>query len=174
LVVASVNEKSIGKIEDLRLDIGCGLSKRQGFIGLDVRKTDNVDVIADARMLPFKNNAFTHVFSSHLIEHFSQKATKEVLREWLRVLRQGGTMELRCPDLRARALLFFLNPTWRNIENIYGEQDFEGNFHKCGFSYGLMKSLLESLGLKRVRRVIKGYKGVPFLPDSLHIEAAKE
>lgn len=157
----------------LILDIGCGERKKEGAIGLDFKKTSSVDVIADASRLPFRKNALDHVYSSHLIEHFSHREVNRVLAEWTRVLKEGGILEIRCPDLRARAFLFFLNPSWQNVRNIYGAQDHAGNYHRCGFSYGLLKGLLESVGITNVKRVIKGYKGVPFLPDCLHVIGVK-
>ena len=151
------------------LDIGCGERKKKGCIGLDLRKTSSVDVVADARMLPFRDEAFDYIYSSHLLEHFSHREVKNVLVEWVRVLKTGGTIEIRCPDLRARALLFLLNPSWQNVRNIYGAQASPENTHKCEFSFGLLKGLLESVGIKDVKRIIKGYKGIPFLPDRLHV-----
>jgi len=157
------------------LDIGCGDNKRMGFIGVDIRRTKVVDVIADARKLPFRDCSFDHVHSSHLIEHFSHREVKNVLAEWVRVLKKGGILEILCPDLRARALLFFLNPSWQNVINIYGGQDYAGNYHKCGFSYGPLKELLKSCGIIKVKRVvkIKGYKNLPFIPEDLHVKGIK-
>ena len=143
------------------------------IIGVDLRKTESVDVVADARMLPFKNETFDYVYSSHVIEHFSHREVSKVLREWIRVLKKGGIIEIRCPDLRLRSLLFFLNPSWQNVKNIYGGQDYENNYHKCGFSYGLLREMLESCGIGKVKRVIKGYKGIPFIPDCLHVIGVK-
>jgi len=157
----------------LGLDIGCGENKRSGMIGLDFRRTVSTDVIADARMLPFRDESFDCVFSSQVLEHFGHREATRLLDEWARVLKKGGTIEIRCPDLRARAFLFFLNPTWQNVKNIYGGQDYAGDYHKCGFSYGLLKRLLESCGIRNVKRMIKGYKGIPFIPDCLHIRGVK-
>lgn len=154
------------------LDIGCGETKK-GNVGVDLRKTRFVDVIADARILPFKNEAFDQVYSSAVLEHFSHRQIRSIVVEWTRVLKKDGVLEIKCPDLRARALLFFLNPNWKNVKDIYGGQDYEGNYHKCGFSYELLKSLLKSCGITRIRRVIKGYKGIPFIPDCLHITGIK-
>jgi predicted SAM-dependent methyltransferase len=154
------------------LDIGCGQTKN-GDIGLDSRKTKFVDIIADARKLPFKSETFEHVFSSAVIEHFSHREVHNVVCEWTRVLKEGGKMEIACPDLRARALLFFLNPSWKNIEDVYGRQDYEGNYHKCGFSFEMLKSLLEKSGVHQIKRVINGYKGIPFVPDCLHVIGVK-
>jgi predicted SAM-dependent methyltransferase len=172
LMTRATSDKVV-KDKGLVLDIGCGEDKK-GDIGIDIRKTNVVDVIADARFLPFRDESFNHVYSSHLIEHFSHREVKDVLVEWVRVLKKGGVLEIRCPDLRARALLFFLNPSWQNVRNIYGAQDYAGNYHKCGFSYGLLKDLLESCGIHKVKRVIKGYKGIPFLPDCLHVKGVKD
>jgi predicted SAM-dependent methyltransferase len=102
------------------LNIGCGESKLVGMIGLDVRRTPPTDVIADTWMLPFRDGSFDYVSSSHTIEHFSHKEIPSVLSEWVRLLKEGGAIEVRCPDLRARSLLFFLNPAFHNVKNIYG------------------------------------------------------
>jgi predicted SAM-dependent methyltransferase len=143
-------------------------------IGLDVRRTKAVDIIADARLLPFRNEAFDVVYSSHVIEHFSHREVKDVVREWARILKRRGTIEIRCPWLRVRALIFFLRPTWENVKNIYGGQENKWNFHKCGFSFGLLKQLLEECGIVRVRRVIeRGFLGLPFLSD-LHVKGIKK
>ena len=155
------------------LDIGCGDAKK-GTVGVDLRKTKFVDVIADVRFLPFKEGSFEQVFSSNVVEHFSHRQVRDVIIEWIRVLKRNGTLEIECPDLRARAFLFFINPTWKNIQDVYGGQDYDVNYHKCGFSFELLKSLLESCGISRVRRIIKGYKGIPFIPDCLHITGVKD
>lgn len=157
----------------MMLDIGCGESLKKGDIGVDFRKTGSVDIVADARMLPFTAGSFDHVYCSHLIEHFSHREVRNVLVEWVRVLRKEGVIEIRCPDLRARAFLFFLNPSWQNVKNIYGGQDYVGNQHRCGFSFGLLKHFLESCGVKNIKRIIKGYRGLPFIPDCLHVKGVK-
>lgn len=157
----------------LGLELGCGENKKPGMIGLDIRRKVYVDVIADARMLPFQNESFDCVYSSHLIEHFGHQEVKSILVEWTRVLKSNCIIEIRCPDLRARAFLFFLNPTWNNVRNIYGGQDYVADYHKSGFSFGLLKSLLESCGIENVKRIVKGYKGVPFVPDCLHVIGVK-
>jgi len=154
--------------EELIIDIGCGDEKLTGAVGTDRRMTKNVDIIADASKLPFKDGSFDHVHSSHLIEHFSHREVKDVVKEWVRVLKKSGIIEVRCPWLRVRALIFFLRPTWKNVRNIYGGQEYAGNFHKCGFSYKLLKELLEECGISNIRWVRKEYYGITILPNCLH------
>jgi len=156
------------------LEIGCGEQKEfKDSIGLDIRRTIRVDVIADARSLPFKDNCFDHVYSSHTLEHFSHREARSVLQEWIRVIRNDGDIEIRCPDLRARALIFAIHPSSKDIENIYGEQDYPENFHKSGYSFKILRNILKDLGISDCKRIIRGYKGIPFLPDCLHIKGTK-
>jgi predicted SAM-dependent methyltransferase len=155
-------------------EIGCGENKEFfDSIAVDIRKTVKTDVIADARKLPFKDACFDQIYSSHAIEHFSHIEVESVLIEWIRVLKDDGIFELRCPDLRMRALIFFLKPSWGDIKNIYGGQDYRENYHNCGFTYGLLKEALNNSGIIRVKRILDGYKGIPFLPCDLHINGVK-
>jgi ubiquinone/menaquinone biosynthesis C-methylase UbiE len=156
------------------IDIGCGENKQPGFLGLDFRMSASVDIVADASMLPFRDESFEHVFSSHTLEHFSHNEVNRVVAEWVRILKKGGVIEIRCPDLRARALLFFLNPTWYNVINIYGEQNHDGNYHKCGFSYGILKKILKNNGIINIKRIISGYRRIRILPNSLHLKGIKK
>ncbi len=53
----------------------------------------------DARDLYwFKDKVFDYVYSSHLLEDFTEKEIPLVIREWLRVIKVGGVLILYCPD----------------------------------------------------------------------------
>jgi len=72
----------------LSCEIGCGTRKKdKNSIGIDIRKTSDVNVIADARNLPFSSESFDNIYSSHTIEHFSHNEVNKVLTEWIRVLK---------------------------------------------------------------------------------------
>ena len=158
------------------LDIGCGELKYDGSIGIDVRLTRSVDIIAyvgTKYYLPFRDNTFDKVYSSHVLEHFSHRETDDILKEWARVLKKNGTIEIIVPWLRIRALIFVLRPTRKEIINIYGGQDYIYNYHKCGFSFGIIKRKLLTAGFDEVKLIIDGYKFIPFLPSCLHVKARK-
>ncbi len=55
-----------------------------------------VQLAADGRQLPCRDELLDFVYSSHLLEDFAD--TEAVLREWLRVLKPGGRLILYCPD----------------------------------------------------------------------------
>ena len=60
-----------------RLDVGCGHHK-MGEIGIDREKTASVDILADARMLPFRDRVFDCVIAHHVLEHIPE-VTQAVL-----------------------------------------------------------------------------------------------
>jgi len=62
------------------LDIGCGETKKEESIGIDINKTSCVDIIADAYYLPIRDEIIDHVYSSHLIEHFRHRIVIKVER----------------------------------------------------------------------------------------------
>lgn len=57
----------------IRLDIGCGANKNPGFVGLDVRPLDGVDICWDVRRMPWPlpDESVVQAVSSHLVEHIS-------------------------------------------------------------------------------------------------------
>jgi SAM-dependent methyltransferase len=83
------------------LDIGPGWSgeKMPGFETLDIEKRDNIDHVADAAgPLPFEDNTFDLIHASHILEHIPWQYSEDVLKEWVRVLKPGGTLEIWVPN----------------------------------------------------------------------------
>ncbi len=46
----------------------------------------------------FQNDALDYVYSSHVLEDFSESETEPVMREWTRVIRPSGSLILLLPD----------------------------------------------------------------------------
>jgi len=68
----------------MKLDVGCGY-RPTGDVNVDIN-SPYADMICDAAYLPFKDEAFTEVFSGDVIEHCSDPA--KMLEEMLRVGRK--------------------------------------------------------------------------------------
>jgi len=49
----------------------------------------------------FKNSCLDYIFSSHLLEDFSIDKIRQILQEWVRVLKPGGYLVLYLPDEQA-------------------------------------------------------------------------
>ena len=78
------------------IDLGCGVRKRAGAIGVDIAHIPTVDVLADVtRPLPFRTSSIDHVYASHLVEHVADLLA--FMGEVWRITRPGGIVQLRFP-----------------------------------------------------------------------------
>ena len=79
------------------LDLGCGLDKTPGAIGIDIWRGSSADVIADLNSpyLPFRDDVFERVKFTHVIEHISD--TVHIMDEIWRVTLDGATVEGATP-----------------------------------------------------------------------------
>lgn len=57
----------------IRLDIGCGGNKMPGFVGMDYREMDGVDIVHDVLRFPWPlpDESVNIAVASHLVEHLS-------------------------------------------------------------------------------------------------------
>ena len=52
--------------QGIQLDIGCGANKQPGFVGIDIRPLDGVDIIHDLEVQPWPlDRKSTRLNSSH-------------------------------------------------------------------------------------------------------------
>lgn len=79
------------------LDLGCGVKKTPGAIGLDIWRGSSADVVADLNSphLPFRDNVFEGVKLTHVIEHIWN--TVHLMDEIGRVTVDGATVEGATP-----------------------------------------------------------------------------
>ncbi len=83
---------------DIKLDLGCGLSRRPGFIGIDISL--GADIQWDIRCgLPFKDNTVLEIRSDHFFEHLELSVVVKVLRECRRVLVACGVLDFTVPHI---------------------------------------------------------------------------
>lgn len=80
----------------IKVDLGCGLRKQEGFIGVDRFPMPDVDIIADIdQRLPFEDNSVDLLFSSHSLEHVHDLMS--TMREIYRVCKHGAQVCIVAP-----------------------------------------------------------------------------
>lgn len=79
----------------IRLDIGCGKSKQEGFIGMDIARLENVDVLGSMNNIPLKNSSVDEVFMHFILEHSDNVLL--TMKELHRVCKNGGIVLLSVP-----------------------------------------------------------------------------
>jgi predicted SAM-dependent methyltransferase len=175
-------------MDNLRyLHVGCGNTiLPKPFENLDTRKLPGVDHVSEAHPLPFEDDSFDLLYSSHVLEHFRRFETAEVLREWVRVLKPGGVLRLSVPSLER---LIEIYQKTGNMDNIIGPlvggQTYDQNFHYSVFDTKSLTKLLEDAGCEAVhpwdyrRTVHSAYFDFSQattweIPISLNLEARKK
>ena len=86
----------------MKLNIGCGNKKLEGYINIDGNpkaKPDKVHNIIEG--LPFKDNAIDEIRASHVLEHLEGEGFFKLMEEAHRVLKVGGVFKIRVPHYRS-------------------------------------------------------------------------
>ena len=77
------------------LDVGCGLAKQEGAIGVDTHPLPGVDVVHNLEEYPwpFEDDRFDEVLMHDIIEHLPD--TIKTMEECFRILKPGGLLKIR-------------------------------------------------------------------------------
>jgi SAM-dependent methyltransferase len=113
------------------LDIGCGINKHPGAIGLDRNPNTRADVIADLDYFPFpfRDCSFREVRATHVIEHVADVI--RTIEEFYRLLSPGGRAIIITPHYTDFSS--FCDPTHRWHLNSFSLRYFTGD--DGGFGY---------------------------------------
>lgn len=147
----------------IKLNLGCGSEKCNGYINIDIRLDVNPDMAMNLEVIPypFNDNYVDEILANDIIEHFPYRDVENVVREWHRILKKGGKLIIKTPDLEnlvnrmkddsflivTASILGDANKTWLTMPHwIYGGQDYSQNYHKLIFSKNELKKFLEYIG----------------------------
>lgn len=101
---------------DVKLNIGCGVFKKDGYINIDNFSEYKPDILHDLEKIPypFDDNAFQIIEADHVLEHL--ESPLDVMRELHRITKPGGFITIKVPHFSRG----FTHPE-----------------HKCGFDISL-------------------------------------
>jgi LPS sulfotransferase NodH/predicted SAM-dependent methyltransferase/carbonic anhydrase/acetyltransferase-like protein (isoleucine patch superfamily) len=137
----------------VKINVGCGEKPLPDYINIDVRDIPGVDVVADARRLPFDDGSLAEIASFHLVEHFRKHHLKTVvLPYWHRLLARDGCLRIVCPNWEA--MLERLNDGRMSLAEFslvtFGAQDYEGDDHFAMYTPDTLTEVLQQVGFNRV------------------------
>lgn len=86
----------------MKLNLGCGKDIRKGYINLDSVRLQGVDKFhnLDKFPYPFKDNTFTEIYCSHILEHIEDLV--KVMEELYRISKADAKIIIKAP--------YFTNP----------------------------------------------------------------
>jgi len=104
-------DEALHKAAGIRLDVGCGSAKQAGWVGMDLRACEGVDIRHDAQDFPWPldNDSCVQVLLSHLWEHIEPKYRMQLMDELWRILKLGGQLLISAPY--ATSMGAFQDPT---------------------------------------------------------------
>jgi SAM-dependent methyltransferase len=99
----------------LQVDLGCGLAKPTGFVGVDSSSLPGVDIVADLQQtFPFRDDSVDVVRAHDTIEHLHDRI--HTMNEIWRICRPDALVDLRVPSTDGRGA--FQDPTHVSYWNI--------------------------------------------------------
>lgn len=150
------------QIENLPiLDVGCGINKFPGSIGLDRNPNTRADVIADLDHFPFPfaDNSFREIRATHVIEHVADVI--RTMEEFYRLLAPGGRAIITTPHYTDYSS--FCDPTHRwhlnSFSLRYFGEDNGGYGYYSGARFSEISTRVKLLALWR-------YSGFEFLVNA--------
>ena len=140
----------------LRVNVGAGHIPLDGYLNVDARALDGIDIVADVHALPFTDASVDEIAAAHLAEHFpEQELRRRLLPHWIALLRPGGVLRLIVPD--AEAMLGEHGAGRYSFDDLrlvtFGEQEYDGDFHFNMFSRSGLRDILVHAGLVEVTLV---------------------
>ena len=141
----------------MKIDIGCGGKKKEGFIGLDQYLMPGVDHVLDigAERWPFADESVDEAYSSNFLEHLTNLGERfervHFFNELFRVLRPGAKAFVAIPHWNSERYygdpthkepfsemgVYYLNKAWRLSQAPHTDIAWNSNGYACDFDSAL-------------------------------------
>jgi len=81
----------------LKLDIGCGKVKNEGYTGLDIADYGQGIVCNIFNGIPVQDDTVTEIICYHFLEHVNWDRLREIFFEMYRICKPGAKINIRTP-----------------------------------------------------------------------------
>ena len=151
--------KAKDSTQKLRLNLGCGRYKLDGFINIDSEESVNPDLISDALDLPFQVNSVDEIYCGHMLEHLTLEEGKKALRYWKSLLVEGGIITITVPDMDYIFEEYIkISPDERamrliELNDTYIFSYCQKSHHKYCYNPALLKLVMKDAGFRELKRL---------------------
>jgi SAM-dependent methyltransferase len=137
--------------EPLKLNLGAGKSRMDGYLSVDSIPFDGLDVVCDLReRWPWDDNSASHIHMSHVLEHFEADERVHIFNEAYRVLVPAGQMHIVTPHWASQRaygdpthkwppvsefLFYYVWKEWRVGNAPHTDIEFNPKGFNCDFNF---------------------------------------
>ena len=159
-----MDEEITNSLLDMKLHLGCGTKKIDGWVNIDSVAACEPDLLHDiSRPLPYDDQSVNEILAEDVLEHFDKYLRFVVFYEWVRVLKVGGMVTLQVPDFKKILSKYYKFGFDNFVDFIFGENMWEsktylgpfGN-HKWGYSKKTLTQFIGLFGIEPVEVQPKG------------------
>jgi len=161
----------------MKLNIGCGHKKLEGYINIDSVASVNPDLLHDiTQPLPYEDLSVDAILADSILEHFDKYLRFIVFYNWSRVLKIGGIINVKVPDFKVILTKFKKFGFDNFVDTIFGEnmlasKTYCGHFgnHKFAYSPKSLKSFVHHFGIDDAKITHDGYDMILVGTKSRHV-----
>ena len=101
----------------MKIDLGCGRRKKEGFFGIDCQNLEGVDLVCDCNFkIPLEDNIADEINAQDFLEHVNNDKRIHIMTEIWRILKPNGILTSVTPSTDGRGA--FQDPTHFSFWNI--------------------------------------------------------
>lgn len=136
----------------LKLNLGAGKSRMDGYLSVDSIPFEGLDVVADlTKPWIWGDNTVSHIHMSHVLEHFTGDERVHIFNEMYRVLAPAGTAYIVTPHWASQRaygdfthkwppvsefLYYYIWKEWRVGNAPHTDIEHNPKGYNCDFSFG--------------------------------------
>jgi len=140
----------------IKINMGCGWRDfGKDWVHIDGGDYPHLDS-KDIFNLPYEDNSVDLIYASHVIEYFNREEVKDVLNEWIRVLKPNGKLRLAVPNFEEMVTLYLGGKIQLDgiLGPLYGQMPMgeETIYHRTTYDYISLETLLSDLGMKSIKK----------------------
>lgn len=143
------------------MNFGCGNSKKEGYVNVDIRKEANPDMILDLNKhpYPFKDSSVDNITSRFLIEHLENPP--QFLKECYRILKVGGNLTIVTDNMLGFPYIFDIRKKdgvdWKKYHFMaFNRNMIEYMFINAGFK-DIKVNMINCYPLRDYRILLRGF-----------------
>lgn len=151
----------------IRLDLGAGPISPEGFTPLG--RAHGSEIFP----LPYGDGTVSEIRASHVLEHFPHRQLADVIKDWVRALKPGGSLRVAVPDFKVIAEKYLSGEALPAESYVMGGQVDGDDFHRAMFDRDKLRTLFANAGLVLVRPWTSELDDCAAYPISLNLEGSK-